>query len=195
MAHGKWYSKTVGPGSSATPTCVCGGGWSSLCFFYGGFLHWTTDFVSFYVGLGREFLPKANMECIFFIASPVLTGSIGAVIVYAFVLCPVTAFWWPGGSRALWLDACRLARFALFALRGCLVRSPKQTNKQTCEKFSRQPESGNNPRELPKFEKKRYRAQNLTKKFLKTTHSLENYWSGGISRQSSLPSRLRSKSL
>jgi hypothetical protein len=31
----------------------------------GGFLHWTTDSVSFYVCLGREFAPKTNMECIF----------------------------------------------------------------------------------------------------------------------------------
>jgi hypothetical protein len=81
--------------------------------------------------LYREFSPKTNMECIFSLL-PVV--SIGAAIVYFFVLCSVTAFLWPGGSRALWLDASRLARFASFARsasRGCLVRSPKQTNKQT----------------------------------------------------------------
>jgi hypothetical protein len=59
-------------------------------------------------------------------------------IVYSFVLCSVTAFWWPGGSRALWLGACRLVRFALFARsasRGCLVRSPKQTNTSLVHSF------------------------------------------------------------
>jgi hypothetical protein len=59
----------------------------------GGFLHWTTEFVSFYVDLGREFAPKANRECSFFIAPPVL--SIGAATVYSFVLFSVTAFGWP----------------------------------------------------------------------------------------------------
>jgi hypothetical protein len=79
--------------------------------------------VSFYVGLEEKFAPKANMECIFFIASPVL--SIGVAIVYSLVLCSVTAFWWPGGvAPSDWT----LVRFA--SLRGCLVRSPKQTNKR-----------------------------------------------------------------
>jgi hypothetical protein len=36
-----------------------------LHFTYGGFLQWTTDFVSFYVCLGRKLAPKANMECTF----------------------------------------------------------------------------------------------------------------------------------
>jgi hypothetical protein len=57
-----------------------------------GFLSWTTDCVSFYFCLGREFSPKANMKCISFVASPVLLISIGAAIVYSFVSCSVTAF-------------------------------------------------------------------------------------------------------
>jgi hypothetical protein len=32
------------------------------------------------------------------------------------------------GSRALWVDACRLASFGRSASRGCLACSPKQTN-------------------------------------------------------------------
>jgi hypothetical protein len=99
---------------------------ASPIWFNGGFLHWTTDFVSFYVGLGREFVPKANRECSFFIASPVL--STGAAIVYSLILWCVTTFWWPE-EVALRLNALVVLRSAS---RGCLVRGPKkQTNKQT----------------------------------------------------------------
>jgi hypothetical protein len=89
----------------------------------GGFLHWTTDF---YVGLGRELAPKANMERIFslLLQSLVLVQQLCAPLFYA----PWQHFD-VRRSCALWLDACRLSRFA--SLRGCLVRSSKQTNKQT----------------------------------------------------------------
>jgi hypothetical protein len=94
-----------------------------------GFFHWTTDFVSFYVCLGREFAPKTNMECIFFIAPPVLT--IGVAIIYSFVLCSLTAFWWPGGSRAS--DWTLVVLPALPRLRTvhCVAVSFAALNKQT----------------------------------------------------------------
>jgi hypothetical protein len=58
--------------------------------------------------------------------SLLLLLSVGAAIVYSFVLCSVTAFWWPEE-----LTPSDWTLVVLPALpRGCLVR-PKQTNKQS----------------------------------------------------------------
>jgi hypothetical protein len=58
------------------------------------FFHWTTDFLSFYVCLEREFAPKANMECITRIG-------IGCSTCVLFCLMLWSAFLWSGESRPL----------------------------------------------------------------------------------------------
>jgi putative component of membrane protein insertase Oxa1/YidC/SpoIIIJ protein YidD len=81
----------------------------------------------------EKFAPKANMECIFFIASP------AAVLVLVRQLCKLTPLVyapWQHFDGPRRLDACRLASFARSASRGCLVRSPKQTNKHTSARKS-----------------------------------------------------------
>jgi hypothetical protein len=83
--------------------------------------HWTR----FLCLSGKRICSKSDYGVHFFIASPLI--SIGAAVVYSFVLCSVTGL-------VRFASSCRLVRFASFARsasRGCLVRSPEQTIKQT----------------------------------------------------------------